>query len=243
MPIFEGMKLRMMRENPMVCFEVEHFETLDNWESIVIQGRFEELQGGEAAAGRTLLVEHFRNLGAPSLELHQPLSGQVTRGYTNSIPQPMRCLSSTGSFQSNELVVSSGLDSQSNCQGDVPRWSMISHLRASSKASLGQHVGGDTLHPDQPSAPTLTVTKLDAGYRPSALVLVSHRGQRGGVCSVVSMVRINSLGVDSSPTMRKPRSTSTRSLVLTSRALLDMPTSSDRRFRRACLHDGPPQNF
>ncbi len=64
---FEGMKLRMMRENPMVCFEVEHFETLDNWESIVIQGRFEELQGGEAAAGRTLLVEHFRNLGAPWL--------------------------------------------------------------------------------------------------------------------------------------------------------------------------------
>lgn len=59
---FEGLKLRMMRANPDVCFEIEHFEDLGNWETVVVQGRFEELQGPEAAAARSRLVEHFRRL-------------------------------------------------------------------------------------------------------------------------------------------------------------------------------------
>lgn len=64
---FEGMKLRMMRENPDVCFEVEHFQTLSNWETVVVSGRFEELHGKEAAAARSRLVHHFRDLGLPWL--------------------------------------------------------------------------------------------------------------------------------------------------------------------------------
>lgn len=64
---YDGMKLRMMRQNPSVCFEIEHFDTLANWKSVVIQGRFEELHGEEATAGRTLLVNRFRSLGTPWL--------------------------------------------------------------------------------------------------------------------------------------------------------------------------------
>lgn len=64
---FEGLKLQMMRENPNVCFEVDHFNTLANWESVVVQGRFEELAGEEAAAGRALLVNNFRRLSMPWL--------------------------------------------------------------------------------------------------------------------------------------------------------------------------------
>lgn len=60
---FEGLKLRMMRENPEVCFEVENFTSLRTWETVVVQGRFEELRGEEAAAARSRLVNHFRGLG------------------------------------------------------------------------------------------------------------------------------------------------------------------------------------
>ncbi len=60
---FEGLKLRMMRENPDVCFEVERFQGLTDWETVVVQGHFEELQGQEAAAARSQLARHFRKLG------------------------------------------------------------------------------------------------------------------------------------------------------------------------------------
>ena len=64
---FEGLKLRIMRKNPEVCFEVDHFNTLASWESVVVQGRFEELAGEEAIAGRALLADRFRQLWMPWL--------------------------------------------------------------------------------------------------------------------------------------------------------------------------------
>jgi nitroimidazol reductase NimA-like FMN-containing flavoprotein (pyridoxamine 5'-phosphate oxidase superfamily) len=64
---FEGQKLRMMRENPSVCFEVDHFATLASWESVIVQGRFEELSGEEAGATRLMLRDRFRQLWMPWL--------------------------------------------------------------------------------------------------------------------------------------------------------------------------------
>jgi nitroimidazol reductase NimA-like FMN-containing flavoprotein (pyridoxamine 5'-phosphate oxidase superfamily) len=40
---FEGMKIRMMRENPNVCFQVDNTRNLDNWKSVVAWGGFEEI--------------------------------------------------------------------------------------------------------------------------------------------------------------------------------------------------------
>jgi len=40
---FEGKKLRMMRNNPTVCFEVEDISDFQNWKCIIAKGRFEEL--------------------------------------------------------------------------------------------------------------------------------------------------------------------------------------------------------
>ncbi len=39
----EGLKLQIMRQNPSVCFEVEQMESMADWQTIVIQGCFEEL--------------------------------------------------------------------------------------------------------------------------------------------------------------------------------------------------------
>ncbi len=38
-----GRKLSCMRGNPLVCVEVDDIEATDNWVSVIIQGRFEEL--------------------------------------------------------------------------------------------------------------------------------------------------------------------------------------------------------
>jgi len=39
----EGMKLQAMRENPLVCFEVEQIRGMANWRTVIARGRFEEL--------------------------------------------------------------------------------------------------------------------------------------------------------------------------------------------------------
>jgi len=51
----EGLKLRIMRENPNVCFEVDRIDDLGNWQSVIAWGRYEELSG--TAADRA--IAHF----------------------------------------------------------------------------------------------------------------------------------------------------------------------------------------
>lgn len=38
-----GKKIEWMRENPLVCLEADQVRTQNNWDSVVIMGRFEEL--------------------------------------------------------------------------------------------------------------------------------------------------------------------------------------------------------
>lgn len=45
---FEGQKVRMMRENPHVCLEVDEIASPSSWRTVVIDGEFEELRGEEA---------------------------------------------------------------------------------------------------------------------------------------------------------------------------------------------------
>jgi uncharacterized protein len=39
----EGMKIRMMRNSPSVCFEVDEMKSFTNWKSVIIWGEFQEL--------------------------------------------------------------------------------------------------------------------------------------------------------------------------------------------------------
>jgi nitroimidazol reductase NimA-like FMN-containing flavoprotein (pyridoxamine 5'-phosphate oxidase superfamily) len=60
----EGMKLRMMRANPEVCFQVDRREGLSNWQSVVAWGRFEELSGPAATRAMDLLLDRLLPLTA-----------------------------------------------------------------------------------------------------------------------------------------------------------------------------------
>ena len=56
----EGLKLRMMRENPRVCFEVDRVRGPADWESVIAWGDFEELKGARAIEAFNLLMRHGR---------------------------------------------------------------------------------------------------------------------------------------------------------------------------------------
>lgn len=40
----EGLKIKMMRKNPTVCFQVDEIDSMANWRSVIVWGRFEELK-------------------------------------------------------------------------------------------------------------------------------------------------------------------------------------------------------
>lgn len=46
----EGHKIRAMRKNNTVCMEVSEIDSVNVWDSILVHGRFEELEGSEAKA-------------------------------------------------------------------------------------------------------------------------------------------------------------------------------------------------
>jgi nitroimidazol reductase NimA-like FMN-containing flavoprotein (pyridoxamine 5'-phosphate oxidase superfamily) len=64
----EGMKIRMLRANPEVCFEVDHVESLTNWQSVIAWGRFEELEGEQANLAEQLLIQRMKPLLAAAIE-------------------------------------------------------------------------------------------------------------------------------------------------------------------------------
>jgi nitroimidazol reductase NimA-like FMN-containing flavoprotein (pyridoxamine 5'-phosphate oxidase superfamily) len=47
----EGTKIRMMRESPGVCLQVDHIQDMVNWRSVIAWGTFHELHGAEASSG------------------------------------------------------------------------------------------------------------------------------------------------------------------------------------------------
>jgi uncharacterized protein len=72
----EGMKLRMMRANPSVCFQVDHIEGLGNWQSVIAWGTFAELHGEDAATAKELFRQRFLpQLGGGSLERAHGMAG------------------------------------------------------------------------------------------------------------------------------------------------------------------------
>ena len=84
----EGMKLRMMRANPRVCFEVEQVEHWANWQSVIAWGSFEELTGSDAENARALL----HSVLTPLMEFESKMSAsprtrrrQASRGVTSSL--------------------------------------------------------------------------------------------------------------------------------------------------------------
>lgn len=51
----KGAKLNILRKNPNVCFETDIMTDKGNWQSVVVQGKFEELKDEEEKQARAIL--------------------------------------------------------------------------------------------------------------------------------------------------------------------------------------------
>lgn len=58
----EGKKLEILRKNPNVCFVVDRMTDMRNWESVLIYGKFEELDGEEAEGAREIFFDRMFQL-------------------------------------------------------------------------------------------------------------------------------------------------------------------------------------
>ena len=57
---FEGMKLDMIRKNPNVCFQVDSFVDMNDWKSVIIWGKVEELSDAkEREKGLNILLSRI----------------------------------------------------------------------------------------------------------------------------------------------------------------------------------------
>ena len=54
----DGLKVRMMRKNPTVCFETDWIQDLSNWKSVIAHGIYEELDKSEANKGLDILMDN-----------------------------------------------------------------------------------------------------------------------------------------------------------------------------------------
>lgn len=62
---YEGLKLEAMRSNPAVCFEVDDYSDMANWQSVIAWGKFKEITDNtERAVAIQLLAQ--RRLPVPS---------------------------------------------------------------------------------------------------------------------------------------------------------------------------------
>lgn len=57
-----GKKLKLLRKNPNVCFEVDKMLDMRNWQSVVVQGTFEELKDKDLQKGKEILFDRFFSL-------------------------------------------------------------------------------------------------------------------------------------------------------------------------------------
>ena len=58
----EGRKVRLMRKNPDVCFEIDRVEDVGNWKSVIADGRFHELGGRDALEAMDILIARFAEI-------------------------------------------------------------------------------------------------------------------------------------------------------------------------------------
>lgn len=62
----EGTKLQILRKNPNVCFEVDRMMDMRNWQSVIVYGKFEELEDEAAKEAREILFESVFSLTTSS---------------------------------------------------------------------------------------------------------------------------------------------------------------------------------
>lgn len=68
----EGMKLKLLRKNPLICFEVDTMTDMQNWKSVLVFGKFEELKDRKAEKARGILFNKvFSLMTSSTIHAHE----------------------------------------------------------------------------------------------------------------------------------------------------------------------------
>jgi uncharacterized protein len=101
-----GLKLQMMRANPNVCLQVDRIEGPTNWRSVIVWGRFEELQGADASHAMAQLLGKMlpRSAGQGATQTSKDLTRQY-RARSEGVPAITFCIRITersGRFEASD---------------------------------------------------------------------------------------------------------------------------------------------
>ncbi len=58
----DGHKIKAMRKNTAVSLAIEEVESITKWRSVLVQGKFEEIKGGDAKYNLHKFVEGVKNI-------------------------------------------------------------------------------------------------------------------------------------------------------------------------------------
>lgn len=99
----DGMKVRMMVQNPLVCIEVDQIDDLAHWRSVIAWGRFEPLFGAEASAALERLRARLEKLvvsqTTPGAETLAAGERRLTRGNGHASIYRIHLFEKTGRFE------------------------------------------------------------------------------------------------------------------------------------------------
>ena len=99
----DGLKVRMMHQNPLVCVEVDHIDDLANWRCVIAWGRFEELFGTDATAALARIRERLQPLivseTTPAAETLREGEARVHSGNGHAPIYRIRLFEKTGRFE------------------------------------------------------------------------------------------------------------------------------------------------
>lgn len=97
----EGMKIDKLRQNPNVCFEIDKIENMGNWQSVIVWGVFEELQGYDARLAMQKLINRILPLitSETSMSTHGIDAHQLETNGQKAVVYHIKILEKTGRFE------------------------------------------------------------------------------------------------------------------------------------------------
>jgi uncharacterized protein len=99
----EGMKIKVMRKNPKVCFEVDAMDNMANWRSVILWGEYEELKDTTSQEkGMKILLDRLKPLVASETVYsseHHSMRPQMVEKEVKAIVYRIKVLESSGRYE------------------------------------------------------------------------------------------------------------------------------------------------
>jgi len=100
----DGLKIEIMRKNPHVCFEVESIESMTNWRTVIVTGKYHELKSGNEQTQALALLKD-RLMPYLLSETMRPQSPDLDQLKTEKVRKPViyriEIIEMSGRFEKN----------------------------------------------------------------------------------------------------------------------------------------------